>query len=746
MNKKNKKGLEKSLSLLEISILIVSIIAFSYFVGNDFKFVSAAPSSISYGGIKIEYAASEIPPISPVPSSAASGIAQIASPTAVPTSGVTSGLSTSTEQAILAGERAAAQTAGLESGTGQAAAIAAKAEKWSSFVKNMGSNFGSIMINAGIAIGLYFGTYYLAKWAGANEQFANALGLSLSIGYGAGAGLGVVLNALGINTGLAGWFSSSLGTGLVGLGGGLIGLGIGALLFLIFYRETIIQSVQFTCYPWQPVTGGNDCVQCGKGQFPCTEYKCKSLGASCELVNQGTDEEACTWNNKNDVNPPIISAWKEALSEGYEYKPITTSAGDKGVEIKSTSSSDGCIPAFTRLTYGVSLDKMGRCKIDTNRTSNFESMSRVISSGYFLYIHSLISAHGGLTQLKGEGINLANGGNYEVHVRCESTNGNANAGTFVFKYCVQDEPDTTAPKIELTNPLNNWFVENGKTSQEVNVYTDKPADCKWSHNDESYDSMPNTMTCSQSITEMNANTYYQCHTTLNGLKDQVQNKFYFNCKSYPLNAEADRYTMATNYQYTLTGTNPLVIDSITPLEDSLIKDSTQSVKITLTAKTSAGYNEGQAYCDFKNSSESDQSYVMFANTNSYSHSQDLWLDQGHYKYTIKCCDIGELSGNCEEKTTNFDVETDFEAPIVVRVYNENNELKVITNEEAECVYGTKDCSYEFKDGIKLTTTNSKEHSVDWNTGNNFYVKCKDKFGNEPAPDECSIIARPFSSY
>jgi len=311
---------------------------------------------------------------------------------------------------------------------------------------------------------------------------------------------------------------------------------------------------------------------------------------------------------------------------------------------------------------------------------------------------------------------------------------------------VQDEPDTTAPSIELTDPLNGWFTESGIISQDVNVYTDKPADCKWSHSDVDYDSMANVMTCSKSITEMNANTLYKCNTTLTGLKDETENKFYFKCKSYPLKNESDRYTMAESYEYILTGTKPLVIDSISPVEDSVIMDSTESVKVTLTAKTSAGYNEGQSYCSFKNSSEDDSAYVLFANTNSYTHSQDLWLDEGDYEYTIKCCDIAELTGNCDNETTEFEVETDFEFPVVVRVYNDNAQLTLITNEKAECVYGPHDCTYDFADGIAFPTTTEQEHSADWDTGNNFYIKCKDEFGNEPEPDECNMVARPFSSY
>jgi hypothetical protein len=42
----------------------------------------------------------------------------------------------------------------------------------------------------------------------------------------------------------------------------------------------------------------------------------------------------------------------------------------------------------------------------------------------------------------------------------------------------------------------------------------------------------------------------------------------------------------------------------------------------------------------------------------------------------------------------------------------------------------------------MQTVSEDEHFVEWNTQETFYVKCKDTFGNPPAYDACSIIARP----
>jgi len=88
------------------------------------------------------------------------------------------------------------------------------------------------------------------------------------------------------------------------------------------------------------------------------------------------------------------------------------------------------------------------------------------------------------------------------------------------------------------------------------------------------------------------------------------------------------------------------------------------------------------------------------------------------------------------------VETDSLSPLVVRVYHEDKYLKLLTNEEAECVYDTTSCSYTFEDGIKMNNIDETSHYTDWDTAVNFYIKCKDAYGNKPFPDKCNLIAKP----
>jgi hypothetical protein len=283
-------------------------------------------------------------------------------------------------------------------------------------------------------------------------------------------------------------------------------------------------------------------------------------------------------------------------------------------------------------------------------------------------------------------------------------------------------------------------IAYNQSSIDLEVYVNEPADCKWSHTDQSYDNMEEEMVCSSSVFEMNAQMLYKCSTTLTGLKDRVENKFYFRCKDQPSAEEADRNVNTESYEFVLIGTQPLIIDSVGPNET--IKDSTESVKVTLEAITSAGYNEGEATCYYSDTGET-ESYIMFFETQSHEHYQDLWLPEGDYEYFIKCIDLG---GNSDIEKVNFRVESDSSPPIILRAYHEETYLKLVTNEKAECVYDNVDCSYLFDDGISMSVVDDINHFTDWNTKIKFYVKCRDEYSNQPFPDECSIIARPFEIY
>lgn len=583
-----------------------------------------------------------------------------------------------------------------------------------------GSTWGAII---GAAI------YFIGPMLGLEQELVDAASMAVGVGVGVGQAVSTLLTEQ----------MGSQAAGMVGMG---VGAAVGIALFIMNYVKQKQEIITFTCYPWQAPTGGESCEECNKqGILPCSEYQCRSLGQACQLLNKGTDQEKCAWVNKNDVKFPVIEAWNDALLKNYEYRPDNAvSPPDRGVKVYNTESSTGCVPAFTPLSFGVSLDEPAKCKIDGIRKQEFEEMDFFFSGSLSLYNHSYVLSLPGPTALKEENITIGTNGEFRLYVRCQDANGNANTADFEISFCVEKGPDTTPPLIVSTNPLNGKPIAYNQSVVGTTVYVNEPAKCKWSHLDEEYDNMEGNMSCSSSIFEMNAQMLYTCETDLTGLKDKQENKFYMRCKDNAGNINKE------SYEFTLIGTQPLVINSIKPENGTLVKDSSDSVKVTLEVETTAGYKEGEAHC-YYSSTGATEDYVMFYNTNSHLHSQDLWLVGGHYEYAIKCIDLG---GNSDIEIINFNVESDSASPMIVRAYHEETYLKIVTNEPARCVYDTKyenyPCDYPFDDGTPLTAVDDVNHYTTWDTASTLYIVCQDEYGNQPAPNECSIIVRPSSEF
>jgi hypothetical protein len=731
MLKRNKAKRGKSLAISQVISLILSTIAFAYILGSAFPIVSAqlehCVSIYNSGGTKIVSVPTgtsvtnfckgkgtqckEVQCPSPQPTTPPAAINPVSVLTTVVHPPIT--VRGATPQPVQAQQPPAAQAAGI--------------------------SVGYVIKTAGWAALIYTSSRFILGLLHASPQLANALSSGLSVGYfiatiSGKIGLSAKVGSLiGISTGLATFF---------------IGAFVAIAIFLIFGGLTKhrVDLYQFTCYPWDAPLGGKDCVKCNQGDLPCTEYRCNSLGQGCELENQGTGQELCVWKNRNDVKPPVIKPWLETLTTGYKYVPDNSiSPPDNGVRIVPENNNSGCIAAFTPLTFGVMLDKPARCKIDTVNKKNFSDMDFYFGgSSTSKYNHSQTMSLPSPDALATENITLENNGEFSLYTRCQDTNGNENTANFVFRFCVDKGPDTTPPQIVTTSIINGSPISFNTTSVDLQVYVNEPAECKWSKTDQSYDNMENQMSCNTNVLEMNAQSLYKCSTTLNGLSNGVNNNFYFRCKDQPFlqgtSKSSQRNANSQSYKYTLVGTRPLVIDSVGP--NGTISDSTNIIKVTLQANTSAGYNEGAAICSYRGFGTNDQ-FNEFLNTGTYQHSQDLFLPEGDYTFDIQCVDLG---GNTDNKQTSFTVVSDTQAPVVVRAFKEENFLKIITNEKASCVYSTSTqtaCNYLFGDGIAMQSLEKNTYQTDWNPDMTFYIKCKDDFGNQPLPNECSIIARPF---
>jgi hypothetical protein len=682
-----KRKNSKKIALTEVILLIASIFAFSYMLGSSIPIVGAQDPF------------SEIPFLP-------------ASDKIIEVPGIGEGIASQLAKAV--------EEANLPSPTPIGAV-----ERYLNYVFSPGVSSGIASILG--AVGWASAAYFAAKWAA--QQFGASSGQAKAVA--AGAATTVFLGAGG-----AAGISKILGLGAVsGPLGWIIGGVLGLLITAFSWKDEKKETVVFTCDLWQPQAGGKNCEKCNTGLIPCTEYQCKSLGASCKIENKGTKEQKCVWYNRMDTVPPIISPWEEALKPNYRYNNNNLAfPPNRGFNVTYLESKDGCIPAYTPLNFGVKVDKNAKCSVDLFRKKNFSSMLYSLSSGQYLKEHSIELRMPSTEDLEKEGVIPIGsiGNSHKLFVKCLSTNGVESKADLEFSYCIQKGPDLSPPQIVETSIANNSPVSFGTSSVDLTVSIDKPGQCKWSTLDRTYGDMENTMTCATDATKFSAKMLYDCKTSLTGIKDRVNNDFYFRC-----NGTYNGIANPSSYLFRLKGTEPLVITKVGPNET--IKDSTEPIKVTLTAETASGADNGKSICSYmKVGSEED--YIAFYNTNSYTHSQELNVYGGDYNYSIRCVDAG---GNADTKFTNFKVEIDKTPPAVVRAFHDGNDLKIITNEEAECVYDISSCKYYFEDGIKMTD-DEKEHVVAWDTYNEFHIKCMDKYGNRPAFDICSIEVRPFN--
>ena len=590
---------------------------------------------------------------------------------------------------------------------------------------------------AAVAYGVGF---YVGQWIGLDTYNSRALGAA----FAAGTAVAYTLVVIGVSGTLA-----ATGVGIV----------VAAVVFLIFAKSSSKDVLTYNCYLWDAETGGKNCESCNDQDIACTEYQCMSLGQGCEYsVDADTGQALCTWANENDIKPAEISAWDDALiNSNYEYTPNDAiSPPDEGVILvynDPNNSSETCAPAWTQVSFGITLNERARCKYSLGTIyDDYDSMPNLyLGNGQRLYNHSMQLSLPTTAALAAENITVENGGVYEFYFMCQDSNGNTNSASYGIKFCIQDGPDTTAPIIEETYPPTGDPFGAGVTEQAVTMYVNEPSECRWDIIDRSYEDMQNQFDCDTDATQMNSRGYYECSTTLNGLEDNKENTFYFRCKDQPqlegTEDESGRNTNAQSYEYTLVGTDELVIKSISP-DNETIYSSTSPVKVKLNVTTTLGYDDGKAICSLRDNNADSGSFVEFyygigvERYSQYKHSQTLSLEEGDYNYTIRCCDY---AGNCDQENTDFSVKTDTTAPEVVRAYKSGNYLKLITNEDAECVYSTTSCSYSFSDdGIALETPSGDldtEHYTDWDLNKNLYIKCKDGFGNKPASDSCTIIAK-----
>lgn len=531
--------------------------------------------------------------------------------------------------------------------------------------------------------------------------------------------------------------------------GGPLGIIIGiivAAIVMAFFKAMgvgkVCKKVQvtYTCKPWTRPIGGANCDKCNEDKMKaCSKYRCQSLGTACEFLNEGTSKETCA-AAKNDGKVPVISSWHEILNSNFSYVNVS----EKGFQIREKNG--GCIEVFTPFLFGIKTDKISQCKLDVESKTKFDEMSEYFGdSNLFLFNHSMAFSMPNRQEIIDE-FDLVNEtlskfvldkiGNIRFYTRCRDVFGNYNPTEYVIDICTREGPDKTPPMITRMIPENNAFVAYNNTIQDIIIWTNEPADCKWGKKDKNYKEMENSFSCQKDNLFI-----YKCSTNLTNLT-KGENTFYFRCKDHPelentIN-KSQRNENSQGFAYKLkVSENPLTIQKIEP--NGSMNFGSEPIPLDLEAKTSGGAENGKAFCRWEIGNWKDD----FASTFSTIHKSTLsYMPSGKFRLKVLCIDSGS---NTAEAETDFNLNVDSNPPRILRFYNSQNSLYLYTNENSECAYSTtdKNCGFIFENGTQMGGGFTQEHTAEWISQETYYIKCRDAWKNSPS--SCSIKVRTYNT-
>lgn len=584
-----------------------------------------------------------------------------------------------------------------------------------------GSAFGGAALGAAVGAGV---GYLVGTLLGLQGQGMTAVVIAGGV---AGAIAGAIA-ATKLSAGTGGVLGSSANFMAV-LGPALLWAVVAVAVVAIIVKilgigDTRERIVDFSCMPWQPPAGGDNCDLCNSDDLGCSKYKCNSLGQNCELINPGEEEALCVDVNPGDVNPPSIDVLESALGGNLSYVNSQINVGTK-IEI---NSGDGCLKEYEPVALGIELDEPGQCKIEIEHSGSYEDMTQFFGgSNFYKYNHTMILASPTLNSLGVSGVGPSRRGDYNAYVRCQDSSGNSNVAEYNINFCVKPTDDFTAPIITKFNPESPGYSGLNVSSFNLQFFTNEPASCKWSSENKDYSLMENEIACQNEIFQVTLDGW-SCQSLLDSSGNQTSN-YYFRCADQPwlgitangsLAEDRNKNTNSIMYQIQKT-TVPLEIDAIFP-DGITIYSPTPSVKVDLEIHTTGGLN-GNALCEYSiNSGNSAQ----FLDTGSQSHKQkDLNFLQGTQEIIYTCQD---WAGNVAQTTSTFNVEVDNQGPLITRVNRQGGTLKVTTNEQSQCAYSNEGCAFSFEEGNQMTGINYV-HSTSFDSGLIYNVKCRDGFEN-----------------
>ncbi len=483
-------------------------------------------------------------------------------------------------------------------------------------------------------------------------------------------------------------------------------------------------KIEFTCEPWQPPVGSADCEKCNDGEFPCSEYKCQTLGAGCELINKGQTEELCTSAEDNGDAPQVSPSETHVLLPEVNY--IVTS---NGMTIKPEQGE--CIDAYNLIPLSIQTHEPAVCRYSDNEFEEFEEMTSLGSNTY-TYNHTQSYLVKDPSRGVSQGLKIT--GKEILYVKCQDRFGHITLVSYVIDMCINEGDDVTPPRIRGTIPNSGDFVSFGKESVNVTLITNELPTCRWSQNRmEEYQYMPNEFVCDSRIEHPSSTRGYRCETTLP--IENTTNEYYIKCMDQPwligtIN-ESKRSVMTENYNGVYVLKKPqsqISIERINPKGEIVV--TTSEASIDLEVRTTFGATTHS--CEWSLTGY-DKMFPFYNTGASQTHKQRLQVEPGRYSVYVECSDE---TGDSTQGESDLHVIQETTAPKITRTWQTGSKINIITDEEAACRYSEESCLFNWKDGDAMSG-DGIEHRLNAIKGREYFVRCKDTLGN--VASGCSII-------
>ncbi len=455
-------------------------------------------------------------------------------------------------------------------------------------------------------------------------------------------------------------------------------------LILELLTNRLVSTKIIECRPWVAPTGGSDCDKCNQPSKECSEYRCRSLGQNCKIVNEGTVEVKCFDSNPNDANSPLISPDSEVLTKGY-----TLAAVESGFKISPK------INPFAPIRFGIKTHELAICKISDIHTKTFDEMANNIGDGIYRKEHNTT-------------LSLMPGKDFTFFIRCQDASGNKNNREYLINFETQAGPDLTPPVIESSSLKDGTKLNADFSSMPLTLFVSEPVNCKFDTRDNDFELLNNNLGCALPL-EYNFTFYKsaECQTVLNIEKQKINN-FFFRCRDLANNTNQESFKLS------LISTENLSISDTTP------KGEIFATNLTLLVSTQGGADSGIANCRFSEQNTVYENMIEFLNTDTQLSQQPLTLILGNYTFFVKCRDSAD---NLASSIISFEVKADTLPPLITGIYKETTKLFLSTNEISTCFFAQDNSA-----NATRIAENSKQFSVDLNLIH--FIQCTDIFNNQ----------------